>query len=116
MYNLNSIPTKSVKDRVSQEAWSCKSRNISHLTNFGCVTYAHTPKEMGRKLDEISEKCILFWYCEEYKSCRLFITITKKYVINRYFEFKEEEAWDGSIDKSVTEGVELSHEHDDGEE
>ena len=110
VYILNRSPTKSVKDRVPQEAWSDKSCIISLLRIFWCVAYAHVPKEMRRKLDDKSEKCILVGYSEESKEDRLYNPITKKYVISRDVEFKEEEAWDGIIDKIVAEG------DDDGDE
>jgi hypothetical protein len=83
---------------------------------FGCVAYAHVPEEMRRKLDDRSERCIFVGYSEESRAYRLYNPITKKYVINRDVQFKEEEAWDGSIDKSVSEGVVLPHEDDDGAE
>ena len=67
---------------------------------------------MRNKLDDISEKCIFIGYSEEYKEYKLYKPITKKYIISRDVEFKEEEAWDGSIDKYVAEGVVLSHEDD----
>ena len=90
VYILNISPTKSVKDRVAQQAWSGKCSSISHLRNFGCVAYAHVPEELRRKLDDRSQKCILFGYIEEYKAYRLYNPITKKYVISRDVVFKEE--------------------------
>jgi pectate lyase len=86
------------------------------LRIFGCVAYAHVPEDMRKKLDERSEKCVFVGYNEDSKEYRLYNQITKKYVINRDVEFKEEEAWDGSIDKIVSWGDEISHEDDDGDE
>jgi hypothetical protein len=102
VYILNKIPTKSVKNQVPQEAWSGKNNNISHLRIFGCVAYAHVPKDMRRKLDDISEKCVFVGYNEESKAYRLYNHVTKKYVINR--------------DNILSGGVEISHEDDDGDE
>ena len=51
VYILNRCPTKSVKDKVPQEAWSNKKHNVSHLRVFGCIAYAHVPTENGKKLD-----------------------------------------------------------------
>jgi hypothetical protein len=76
----------------------------------------HVPEEMRRKLDDISKRCIFVGYNEDSRSYRLYNPITKKYVINRDVEFKEEEAWDGSIDKHVLEGAVLPCEDDDGAE
>ena len=50
--------------RVPQEAWSGMSFNVSHIKVFGCVAYAHVPKELRGKLDDKSEKCIFIGYSE----------------------------------------------------
>ena len=42
--------------------------------------------------------------------------ITKKYVISRDVLFKEEEAWDGSIDKLVGEEAVTPHVEDEEDE
>jgi len=57
-------PTKSLMKRVPQEAWSGMSFNVSHIKVFGCVAYAHVPKELRGKLDDKSEKCIFIGYSE----------------------------------------------------
>ena len=113
MYILNRIPTKSVNDRVPQQAWSGKCSSISHLKNFGCVAYAHVPEELRIKLDDRSQKCIFVGYSEESKAYRLYNPITKKYVISRDVVFKEEEAWDGSIDKLAGEEAVTPHAKDE---
>ena len=59
---------------------------------------------MRRKLDGI-----FVGYSEESKAYRIYNPITKKYVISRDVVFKEEEAWDGSIDKLVGEEVVAPH-------
>jgi transposase InsO family protein len=64
VYVLNISPTKSVKNKVPQEAWTCMSCNVAQFRVFGCVAYAHVPKELRRKLDEKSEKCI-FLRCSD---------------------------------------------------
>jgi transposase InsO family protein len=56
VYVLNRSPTKSVNNKVPQEAWTCMSCNVAHFRVFGCVAYAHVPKELRRKLDERSER------------------------------------------------------------
>ena len=92
------------------------SFSVSHLTIFGCVAYAHVRKKMRRKSDDKSFQCILVGYNEESKAYRLYNSITKKYIASRDIEFKEEEAWDGSIDKFIIGGVVLSHGDDDRHE
>jgi len=116
VYILNRSPTKSVKDQVLQQAWSGKCSSISHLIFFGCVAYAHVHEELRRKLDDKSQKCIFVGYSEESKAYRLYNPITKKYVISRDVVFKEEEAWDGSIDKLVGEEAVTPHAEDEEDE
>lgn len=77
VYILNRSPTKSVKDRVLEEAQNGKSCHISHLRIFGCVAYVHVPKKLRKKLDDRSEKCIFIGYSDESKAYRLYNPITK---------------------------------------
>jgi hypothetical protein len=116
IFILNRCPTKTVRNRVSQEAWDGKPCNVSHLRIFGSIAFAHVPTEMRRRLDDRSERCIFVGYSEESREYKLYKPITQKYVINKDVQFKEDEAWDGSIDKSILEGVVLPHEDDDGVE
>jgi len=71
---------------------------------------------LRRKLDDRSQKCIFVGYSEESKAYRLYNPITKKYVISRDVVFKEEEAWDGSIDKLVGEEDVTPHVEDEEDE
>jgi hypothetical protein len=116
IFILNRSLTKTVRDHVPWEAWDGKPCNVSHFRIFGCVAFAHVPTEMRRKLDDRSERCIFVGYIEESRAYKLHNPITQKYVIIRDVQFKEDEAWDGSIDKSISKGVVLPHEDDDGAE
>eukprot|EP00253_Pinus_taeda_P030808 PITA_30808 len=82
---------------------------------FGRVAYAHIPDQLRRKLDSKGEKCIFIRYSEESKAYRLYIPSTKKFFISRDVQFIEEEAWDGSIEKTVNVKNFLSHDEDDEE-
>ena len=62
IYLINKSPTKSVMNRVPKPSWSGMYCNISHLRVFGCVAYAHVPKELRGKLDDKSEKYIFTGY------------------------------------------------------
>ena len=48
---MNRCPTKSVKNKIPQEAWIGMNHSVSHLIFFGSVAYAHFPDELGKKLD-----------------------------------------------------------------
>ena len=58
IYIMNRCPTKTVKKKVPQEAWTGMNQSVSHLKVFGCVAYAHVPDELRRKLDKKGHKCI----------------------------------------------------------
>jgi len=107
IYVLNKSATKSVKNKVPQEAWIGISCSVAHFIVFGCVAYAHVPKEMRRKIDEKNENCIFLGYNDQSKEYKLYNPMTKKVIINKDVEFKEYEAWDGSIEKTIYVGEEI---------
>eukprot|EP00253_Pinus_taeda_P008164 PITA_08164 len=114
-YILNRCPTKAVMNRVPEEAWSGRKQGVTHMKVFGCVAYAHIPDQLRRKLDSKGEKCLFIGYSEESKAYRLYIPSTKKFFVSRDVQFIEEEAWDGSIEKTVNVKNCLSHDEDDEE-
>ena len=79
VYILNCSPTKSVKYKVPQEAWSNKKHNVSHLRVFGCIAYAHVLNENMKKLDNKDEICIFVGYSEKSKAYELYIIHHKKH-------------------------------------
>ena len=113
-YILNICPTKAIMNRVLEEAWSDIKQDVTHMRVFGCVTYAHIPDQLRKKLDSKGEKCIFIGYSEESKAYRLYIPSTRKFVISRDVKFIEEKTWDGSIEKKMNVKSCLSH--DDNEE
>eukprot|EP00253_Pinus_taeda_P033983 PITA_33983 len=114
-YILNRCPTKAVMNRVLEEAWSGRKQGVTHMRVFGCVAYAHIPDQLRRKLDNKGEKCLFIGYSEESKAYRLYIPSTKNFFVSKDVQFIEEEAWDGSIEKTVNVKNCLSHDEDDEE-
>ena len=55
VYIMNPCPTKSVKKRVPQEAWTGMNHSVSQLNFFGCVSLhllvAHSPPSMFSQLE-----------------------------------------------------------------
>jgi hypothetical protein len=96
VYLLNRSPTTSVKMKVPQEAWSGTKLNVSHLSTFGYIAYAHIPSELRKKLDDKSEKCIYTGYSETSKAYRLYNPITNKLIITRDVKFLENQFWNDS--------------------
>jgi hypothetical protein len=102
VYILNRNLTKIVKDMIPQQAWSGNHYSVSRFKLFGCIAYAHVPKQIRSKLDDKSEKCIFIGYDEQSKAYSLFNPITKKFIVSRDVVFKEEETWDRNIHKTIT--------------
>lgn len=65
------------------------------------MSYAHVLEELRRKLDEKSVKCIFLTYNEHSKAYKLYNHVTKKEIVNKDFESKEDYAWDRSIDRII---------------
>ena len=89
IYLINKCPTKFVHEKIPLEAWSRGRWTIEHLRVFGCVAYAHVPKEHRQKMDEKGVKCIFIGYISESKLYRLYDSIDKKIINSRDVEFLE---------------------------
>ena len=59
-YFLNRSPIVSVQDNIPKEAWSGTKISVAHLRVFFSVAFSHVPTELRRKIDNKSEKFILF--------------------------------------------------------
>ena len=73
VYIMNRCLTKSVKNKVPQEAWIGMNHGVSHLQVFGCIAYAHIPDELRKKLENKGHKCIFVGYSEfkNHTSCMI---------------------------------------------
>ena len=80
------------------------------MREVGCVAYAHVPDQLRRNRDSKGEKCVFVGYCDESKAYKLYNPSTKKVIISRDVQFIEEEAWDGSLEKTVNVKTCVSHE------
>ena len=101
VYIMNRCPTKSVNNKVPQEAWTGMNHSVSHLKIFGCVAYAHVPDEMRKQLDNKTHKCIFVSYSEDTKAYKLYDPVIRKVRISRDVQFAENESWDGTADTDV---------------
>jgi hypothetical protein len=63
--------------------------------------YSHVPDETRKNLDNKGHKCIFVGYYKDTKSYKLYDLIAIKFIINRNVQFVENEAWDGSVEKTV---------------
>ena len=111
VYILNRCLTKSVKNKVPQEAWKGMNHSVSHLKYFGCVAYAHILDELRKKLDKKGQKCIFIGYSEDTKAYKLNDPVARKVIISRDVQFFENESWDGTVENNVK--IVLNVEHED---
>ena len=114
VYILNRCPTKSVRDKTPEEAWSGRKPSIRHLKVFGCVAYAHVPDQLRKKLDDKGEKCIFIGYSTNSKAYKLYNPETKKIIISRDVKFDEQGTWDWSTkSQKETKVIPESYEEED---
>ena len=91
VYIMNQWPTKSVKNKVPQEAWTSMNHSVSHLKVCGFVAYAHVPDELRKKLDKKGQKCIFVGYSEDTKAYKLYDPVVRKVIISCDIQFVENE-------------------------
>ncbi|MCH81779.1 hypothetical protein A2U01_0002571 [Trifolium medium] len=92
-YILNKCPTKKLKLKVPEEAWSSRKPSVKHLKVFGSLCYNHVPDVKRSKLDDKSETMIFIGY-HPTGAYKLFNPITNKVVISRDVKVIDSEAWD----------------------
>lgn len=91
IYLKNRSPTKAVRFKTPEEAWSKKKVNLKHLKIFGCTAYAHVPKQLRNKLDPKSKQLIFVGYSTDSKAYRLIDSKNpSKIIISRDVIFIEE--------------------------
>ena len=71
-YLKNVSPARALKGMTPFQAFTGCKPNVKHLRIFGCVCYAHIPKDERKKLDYKSSKCIFLGYGSEVKAYRLY--------------------------------------------
>ena len=90
------------------EAWSGEKPQVDHLKVFGCICYAHIPKDERKKLDSKAREAIFLGYGKEKKGYRLYDLSTKKIFYSRDVVFNEEmfaKSEERKIDKSELKEV-----------
>jgi len=88
-YILNRCSTSAVDGKTPYEAWYDKKPTVRHFKVFGCLAYAHVPKEHRKKLDAKSEPCVFIGYSDESKAYRLYNPKTKRTLVSRDVTFEE---------------------------
>ena len=89
VYLRNRSPTRAVDGMTPFEAWNNVKPDVGHLRVFGCLCYAHIPKDERQKLDVKARKCIMLGYGTETKAYRLYDVERSKVVFSRDVVFNE---------------------------
>jgi hypothetical protein len=78
---------------TSEEKFTSKKLDVSHLRMFGCIAYVHVHDEKRSKLDPKAEKCIFIGYSLKQKGYRCFNSSTRKLQVNKDVVFDEMVSW-----------------------
>ena len=68
----NHTPHKVLENKTSEEVFSGKKPEVSHLRIFGFPVYIHIPKEKRTKLDPSGKKGIFVGYSESSKAYKIY--------------------------------------------
>lgn len=98
VYLRNRSPTTSVPDMTPYEALQGEKPDVSHLKQFGCICYAHIPKDERKKLDSKATKCIFLGYGDRVKGYRLYDETRGKVIHSRDVRFDETRAKESEIE------------------
>jgi hypothetical protein len=88
-YLGNVSPHSALENKTPMEVWSNKCPYILGIHEFGTVTYIHIPKELQKKLDDKSHKCILLGYAVGTKAYCLWQTRDRRIIISHDILFND---------------------------
>ena len=89
VYCRNRCPTTSLDSSTPYQAWYGHKPAIAHMRIFGCLAYAHTPKQHRSKLDPKATACIFVGYSPDSSTYRLWDTDKNRLVESRDVHFVE---------------------------
>ena len=91
VYLRNRSPTVAVKGMTPYQCWSGEKPEVGHLRVFGCVAYAHIPKDERAKFSSKARKCVFLGYGGSVKAYRLYDMDRGKVIHSRDVIFNEQE-------------------------
>jgi hypothetical protein len=92
VYVQNRLSHSALGLKTSEEMFTGKKPEVSHLKIFGCPMFIHIPKEKRNKLDPSGKKGIFVGYCEVSKAFRIYILGQHHIEISRDVTFDEDAA------------------------
>ena len=96
----NRCPAEALKGTTCYEAFTGEKPNLNNLCRFGCIAFAHVPKNKRKKLDSKARKCILLRYGPRTKGYWLYDPKSKQVIHSRDEVFNEEESAKKNCEKS----------------
>ena len=91
VYLRNRSPTTTLNGITPFEALFNRKPDVSHLRVFGCLAFAHIPKEQRKKFEEKSRKCIFVGYPDGTKGYKLYDLKSRRFIRSRDVIFAEKE-------------------------
>lgn len=115
-YLRNRSPAKATQFKTPYEVFNGSKPDVGNLRIFGCISYAHVPKDERAKLDSKARKCVFLGYGKNTKGYRLFDLSKEKVIFSRDTVFDElkfidedfEEDDSGSNDRIVYQGYTMN--------
>ena len=86
-------PHRVLENKTSEEVFSGKKPEVSHLRIFGYPVYIHIPKEKRTNLDPSGKKGIFLGYSERSKAYKICFPGFKKINISRDVTFDEDSTY-----------------------
>ena len=108
VYVQNRLSHSTLGLKTSEEMFTEKKPEVSHLKIFGCQLFIHIPKEKRNKLEPSGKKGIFVGYCEVSKAFRIYIPSHRHIEISRDVTFDE----DATLKKSRRCQLEEAHEEE----
>ena len=87
-YLKNRSPARALDGMTPYEALTGRKPDVSKLRIFGCICYAHVPKDERQKLDSKSKECVFLGYGTEVKGYRLYDLSKRRVFYSRDVVFK----------------------------
>lgn len=88
-YLVNKYLTSSLVNKTSYQTQDGKRSSIANIIVFGCDAFVYNPKEIRKKLDSKSKKCIFIRGKDGIKGYKLLNPTTRTAFYSRYVIFKE---------------------------
>ena len=91
-------PTTAVNEMTPYECFVGSKPNVSNLKVFRCTAYMQIPKELRKKWDAKSKRCIFIGYCIRSKGYRLWDPVSQSVYLSRDVIFFEQD-FNGRVER-----------------